>query len=91
MSSWVTVVHFGFMAWTVLTAHYPALFVGGFLVFLGFAKATSPYQSRIELKGPLLVGFFLAGWSSTAASRRGGLPQCSAVSPNFRCSSPRPC
>ena len=61
LSSWVTVVHFGFMAWTVLTAHYPALFVGGFLVFLGFAKATSPYQSRIELKSPLLVGFFLAG------------------------------
>jgi hypothetical protein len=61
LSAWVTAVHFGFMAWTVLTAHYPALFVGGFLVFLGFAKATSPYQSRIELKGPLLVGFFLAG------------------------------
>ena len=25
------------MAWTVFTAHYPALFVGGFLFFLGFA------------------------------------------------------
>ena len=59
--AWVTAVHLGFMAWTVLTAHYPALFVGGFLVFLGFTRATSPYQSRIELKGPLLVGFFLAG------------------------------
>jgi hypothetical protein len=58
---WVTAVHLGFMAWTVLTAHYPALFVGGFLVFLGFTRATAPYQSRIELKGPLLVGFFLAG------------------------------
>jgi hypothetical protein len=58
---WVTTVHLGFMAWTVLTAHYPALFVGGFLVFLGFTSATAPYQSRIDLKGPLLVGFFLAG------------------------------
>lgn len=58
---WVTAVHLGFMAWTVLTAHYPALFVGGFLVFLGFTTATAPYQSRIDLKGPLLVGFFLAG------------------------------
>ena len=58
---WITAVHLGFMAWTVATAHYPALFVGGFLVFLGFAKATAPYQSRIELKSPLLVGFFLAG------------------------------
>lgn len=58
---WVVAVHLAFMAWTVFTAHYPALFVGGFLFFLGFARATSPYQSRIELKTPLLVGFFLAG------------------------------
>jgi hypothetical protein len=61
LPAWITVVHLAFMAWTVLTAHYPALFVGGFLVFLGFAKATAPHQSRIELKAPLLVGFFLAG------------------------------
>ena len=27
----------------------------------GFAKATAAYQSRIDLKAPLLVGFFLAG------------------------------
>ena len=58
---WITVAHMCFMAWTVLTAHYPALFLGGFLVFLGFAKATAPYQSQIELKAPLLVGLFLAG------------------------------
>ena len=58
---WVTAVHMGFMAWSVLTAHYPALFVGGFLLFLGFGKATSAHQSRFEFKGPLLVGFFLAG------------------------------
>jgi len=58
---WLTVAHMCFMAWTVVTAHYPALFIGGFLFFLGFAKATSAYQSRIELKTPLLVGFFLAG------------------------------
>jgi hypothetical protein len=49
------------MAWTVFTAHYPAMFVGGFLFFLGFARATAAYQSRIELRTPLLVGFFLAG------------------------------
>jgi len=58
---WVVAVHLAFMAWTVVNAHYPALFVGGFLFFLGFARATAPYQSRIELKTPLLVGFFLAG------------------------------
>jgi hypothetical protein len=59
--AWITAVHGAFMAWTVFTAHYPALFIGGFLIFLGFAKATSAYQSRIELKAPMLVGFFLAG------------------------------
>jgi hypothetical protein len=59
--TWITVVHVGFMAWTVFTAHYPGLFLGGFLFFIGFARATAAYQSQIELKGPLLVGFFLAG------------------------------
>jgi hypothetical protein len=58
---WIVGVHLLFMAWTVYNAHYPALFLGGFLFFLGFARATAPYQSRIELKTPLLVGFFLAG------------------------------
>jgi hypothetical protein len=59
--TWLTLIHMLFMAWTVFTSHYPALFIGGFLFFLGFARATSMYQSRIELKSPLLVGFFLAG------------------------------
>jgi hypothetical protein len=59
--AWIVVAHLTFMAWTVFNAHYPALFLGGFLFFLGFARATAPYQSRIELKTPLLVGFFLAG------------------------------
>ncbi len=59
--AWVTLVHVGFMAWTVFTAHYPALFLGGFLFFLGFVKATAPYQSWVSLKSPMLVGFFLAG------------------------------
>ena len=59
--AWVTVVHVAFVAWTVFNAHYPALFLGGFLFFLGFAKATAVYQGRIELRTPLLVGFFLAG------------------------------
>ncbi|MGI8672891.1 MAG: putative Na+/H+ antiporter [Luteitalea sp.] len=59
--AWVVVVHALFMAWTVVNAHYPALFVGGFLFFLGFVRATRPYQSRVDLKSPLLVGFFLAG------------------------------
>jgi hypothetical protein len=59
--AWVTLVHVMFLAWTVINAHYPAMFIGGFLFFLGFVRATTPYQAFVELKPPLLVGFFLAG------------------------------
>jgi hypothetical protein len=58
---WLIAVHLLFLAWTVVNSHYPALFVGGFLFFLGFVKATAAYQSRVELRSPMLVGFFLAG------------------------------
>jgi hypothetical protein len=59
--AWITIAHLLFIAWTVFNSHYPALFIGSFLFFLGFARATSPYQSRLELRTPLLVGFFLGG------------------------------
>jgi hypothetical protein len=59
--AWITAVHLLFIAWTVFVAHYPALFVGGFLFFIGFARATASYQSQLALRTPLLVGFFLAG------------------------------
>jgi hypothetical protein len=81
---WVTLTHVGFMVWTVINAHYPVLFVGGFLFFLGFARATAVYQSRIDLRMPLLVGFFLAGlvihgglqgwWIAPVLERLGRLP-----------------
>ena len=58
---WITLVQLGFMAWTVAMAHYPALFIGGFLFFLAFSQATAHHQGRLDLRPPLLVGFFLAG------------------------------
>jgi hypothetical protein len=59
--AWVIGVHVAFIAWTVLTSHHAPFFVAGFLFFLGFHKATAPHQGRTELRGPLLVGFFLGG------------------------------
>jgi len=59
--AWITLTHCLFIAWTVLIAHYPALVIGAFLIFLGFTRATAAYQGRFDLKAPLLVGFFLAG------------------------------
>jgi putative Na+/H+ antiporter len=61
LPAWIIVVHAAFMMWTVVNAHHPAMFIGGFLFFLGFSRATASYQSRLDLKGPLLVGFFLGG------------------------------
>jgi hypothetical protein len=56
---WVTAIHLGFLAFTVYVAHEPALFIGGFLFFLGFTTATTAYQDEINLRPPMLVGFFL--------------------------------
>jgi hypothetical protein len=57
---WVVAVNLGFMAFTVVNAHHPPLLVAGFLFFLGFAQATAAHQGSVDLKAPLLVGFFLA-------------------------------
>jgi hypothetical protein len=35
--------------------------MGGFLFFLAFFEVTSDYQSELQLRSPILVGFFLAG------------------------------
>ena len=58
---WIIIVHLSFLAWTVFTLHHPAIFVGGFLFFIAFLMATDHHQNPISLKGPLLVGLFLAG------------------------------
>jgi Na+/H+ antiporter NhaD/arsenite permease-like protein len=60
---WVTAVHLLLMVWTVamLAGHRPILMTGGLLVFLAFTVATPQWQDPVRLRGPLLVGFFLAG------------------------------
>ena len=57
----VTIIHVLFMAWIIWNAHHPQLFVPGLLFFLGFVVVSSPYQNRIDLVSPMLVGFFLGG------------------------------
>lgn len=56
---WIIAVHVAFMVWTVANAHYPAIFVPGILFFIGFSYVTWPFQNNINLKSPMLVGFFL--------------------------------
>jgi hypothetical protein len=57
----VALIHLAFLAAVVLLAHHPVLFVGLFLLFLGFTQAYARYQDPLILKEGLLVGFFLAG------------------------------
>ena len=45
----------------LLAHHPPVLFLGLFLLFLGFTQAYSRHQDPLILKEGLLVGFFLAG------------------------------
>eukprot|EP01032_Pedospumella_encystans_P015017 gene15017-17216_t len=57
----VSLIHLGFLAGVVLLAHHPVMFLGLFLLFLGFTQAYQRYQQPLILKEGLLVGFFLAG------------------------------
>ena len=57
----VSAIHLAFLAAVVLLAHHPVLFIGLFLLFLGFTQAYQRYQDPLILKEGLLVGFFLAG------------------------------
>ena len=59
--AWITVTVLCFMAWTVMNLHNPPLFIAGFLFFMAFVQATATHQDDVRIKGPLLVGFFLAG------------------------------
>ena len=58
---WVYAVSLFFLSWTVAFSHHPAIFIGGFMFFLGFTIATPQYQNAISIRVPLLVAFFLAG------------------------------
>ena len=81
---WITAVHIGFLAWTVINSHFPALFIGGFLFYLAFTRATEHHQGELNLRPALLVGFFLAGlvvhgglqgwWIAPVLSRLNELP-----------------
>ena len=57
----VSAIHMGFLAAVVAFAHHPVIFLGLFLLFLGFAQAYERFQTPLILKEALLVGFFLAG------------------------------
>ena len=58
---WVTATHLLFMAALVWWAHYPVFIIGLFLFFMAFVEVTTEHQSELQLRSPIMVGFFLAG------------------------------
>ena len=58
---WIILLSLAFIAMTVFFAHHMVIFMGTFLLFLGFAAVTKEYQDKLKLTESLLVGFFLAG------------------------------
>ena len=54
-------VHAALLAGVVITAHHPVIFLGLFMLFLGFTVAYPKHQSPLILREALLVAFFLAG------------------------------
>ncbi len=57
----VAAIHLLCLAMLVLLSHHPVLFIGIFLLFLGFTQAYQQYQNPLIVKEGLLVAFFLAG------------------------------
>jgi hypothetical protein len=57
----VTAVHFGLLALVVEFAHHPVVFLGIFMLFLGYTQAYERFQNPLIIREGLLVGFFLAG------------------------------
>lgn len=57
----IVAAHLLFIGFVVYTAHYAAIVVLAFMFFLAFVAATERNQDVISLRGPVLVGFFLAG------------------------------
>ena len=58
---WLSLVHLLFLGVIVATLHHPAFFLGVFFFFLGFTTVTREHQDDLNLRGSLLVAFFLAG------------------------------
>ncbi len=58
---WITVAHLLFLVALVSSAHYPNVFFGLFLIFIGVTTVTKKYQDGLKFKEALLVAFFLGG------------------------------
>jgi len=55
---WIMGIHVVFIVWTVINVHHPALFIGGFLFYLGFTQVTAfNDNAAITYLSTLVPGF----------------------------------
>lgn len=57
----LTLIHAGFLALIVSSAHHSVVFMGVLLLFLAVASVTREYQSPLKLKESMMVAAFLGG------------------------------
>ena len=57
----ITLIHMCFLAAVIYFSHHSVIFIGLFLLFVGFAEAYDHYQNKLMIRESLLVAFFLAG------------------------------
>jgi len=80
----VTVGHIFFLCFAVIHSHDVPYLIFTLLFFLAFMEVTEDFQSTVNLRPPVLVGFFLAGlvihgglqqwWIAPVLSRLGEVP-----------------
>ena len=75
--------HLSLLAGVVVLGHYPVVFLGLFLLFLGLTHAYPQHQNPLVLKEALLVAFFLAGLVVIGGMQQWWLqPLLTQLSPN---------
>ena len=57
---WVVIAHLAFLAATVLVMHHVVLVFLLLFAFIAFMEVSQEYQYEVNIRGPLLVGIFLA-------------------------------
>jgi Putative Na+/H+ antiporter len=74
-----TFIHLFFLVVVVYFSHYPVIFIGLFLLFVGFTEAYDQYQNKLKIRESLLVAFFWRGWLFWAVNKDGGCNHSSPI------------
>jgi hypothetical protein len=61
MPIWLSALHVLFLALTVMAAHHPYINIAIFSLFVFSTRFSQKFQTKLRIKGSLLVALFLAG------------------------------